>query len=130
MSKINNFDEIWRQKTDEQLFEALAHKDDYDPESIESVRREIAGRNLDSQRITELETQTQKALEDEGTIAQIPLQWPLRILSFLLSFGIYQIIVGEYYRNKGYKRKYQEIWKWMAYGFVFWLEIFVLRKVL
>jgi len=130
MSKIPNFDEMWRQKTDEQLFDAIAHKNNYVPKSIESLRSEIARRNLDSQRITELESKARDSVENEETIAKIPLQWSLRILMFIFSFGILQLIVAEYYNAKGYKRKSQEIWKWMMYGLGFWFAIFVLRLVI
>ena len=99
-------------------------------QAIEAVEREIARRNLDSRRISELEVSAAKEKQDENVKAQMPLQLPFRILMLILAFGILQIMVGEYYRNRGYARRSREVWRWMLYGLLFWLAILLLEVLL
>jgi len=130
MGRPSGFDDAWAGKPDEQLFHALAHRDEYEPQAIEAVEREIARRNLDSRRISELEVSAAKEKQDQNVKAQMPLQWPFRILMLILAFGILQIMVGEYYRNRGYARRSREVWRWMLYGLLFWLAILLLEVLL
>jgi len=129
MSEPSQYDEIWAAKTDEELFQALAHAGDYAPAAIEAVQREIARRHLDVQQISELESAAAKTKAEETAKAELPLRWPMRILMFLLSFGIAQIILMEYYGSRGYTRRSREVWRWMAYGLLFWLALAVLIRV-
>ena len=130
MSNHSQYDKIWAEKADEQLFHALAHMDHYEPEAIEAIKREIARRHLDKQPVSELEATAAKTKAEETAKAELPLQWPMRILMLLLAFGIAQIIVGEYYRNRGYTRRCREVWRWMVYGLLFWFAIVILRVLL
>lgn len=127
MSNHFHFDKIWAEKADEQLFHVLAHRDEYEPATIEAVQREIARRNLDTKRVSELEATAAKTKGEEAAKAELHLQWPMRILMLLLSFGIPQIILGEYYRNTGYTRRSREVWRWMGFGLLFWFAIVILR---
>lgn len=94
MGDASSFDEIWAEKTDEQLFDALAHRDQYKQEAIEAIQRQIAKRNLDSQRITEFEAEIANRKEVDSFRAQMPLQWPLRILMLFLSLEFSRLYLG------------------------------------
>ena len=41
MGDASSFDKIWAEKADEELFDALAHRDQYKLEAIEAVQRQI-----------------------------------------------------------------------------------------
>ena len=123
----NNFEELWSKKSNEELFYALKHSDDYEQTSIEVIQNEIKKRNLDTEQTLELEASANNLKQTENLKAEQPLQWPLRILMLVLSFGILQLILGEYYRNRGYTRKYREVWRWMLYGILFWLAVSILK---
>ena len=127
MSSGLHIDKLWAEKPDEDLFHALAHQDEYRPEAIEAVQREIARRNLDVQRTSELEATADIAKLEEAEKAELSLQWPLRILMLLFPLGIPQIILGEYYKHNGYTRKSREVWRWMAYGLLFGFVLIVIR---
>ncbi len=126
MSEGSRFDKLWGTKPDEDLVDALAHRDEYEPEAIEAAQRELARRQLDAGRISELGATAARTKVEEGEKAASPLRWRWRILMLLLSFGIPQIILGEYYRNNGYTRRLREVWIWMAYGLLFWLMVSLL----
>ena len=123
------FDKIWADKPDEELFQAVAHRDEYETRAIEAIEREIAKRNLNSSQIEDLRLTASKGKEDENAKAQMPLQWPFRILILIapFPFGMGALFIGGYYGSRGYTRRYREVWKWVAYGFIFWLAIFLLR---
>ncbi|MGA2966543.1 MAG: hypothetical protein ABSD64_10040 [Terriglobales bacterium] len=125
----DTFDKIWADKSDEELFHALAHRDEYEKLAIEELEREIAKRNLDNRQIEDLELVASKEKDDDNAKAHIPLQWPFRILLLIAPFplGFSGLFIGAYYGSRGYARRYREVWKWMAFGFIFWLTIFLLR---
>ena len=127
MSTESHIDKLWAEKPDEDLFHALAHRDEYKPEAIEAVQREIARRNLDVQQISELEAIADVTKSEEAEKAEQSLQWPLRILMLLFPLGIPQIILGEHYKHNGYTRKSREVWRWMAYGLLLGFVLIVIR---
>lgn len=118
------------QKTDEELYDILSHRKDYTPETIEVVEQELSKRNLKPPRISQLKAITKAKKRKEEMIARKPLQWPLRIILFLFPLGIPQFIAAEYFRNKGAERKYRECWRWMIYGVIFYVAIFVIRLII
>jgi len=129
MSDVSYFENTWGKMPDEKLFEVLAHRDGYRPELVEFIEREVARRNLDAQRISELENAATREKIEASEKSELPLQWPLRILMMLASFGIPQIALWAYYNHSGYIRRSREVWKWMTYGLVLWIGIIILLEV-
>jgi hypothetical protein len=121
MSVPYDFEKTLTEKTDEELSDMLAHEVDYLPEALVAVRLESQRRNLSPAQIAQLDMQSQAILAQEGQAARQPLSWAVKLIMFLLSFGIIQAVVAESYRNKGYSRKHDECWTWMWYGVGFWI---------
>ena len=126
MSGDPEFGERLAEKTDRELFDILAHEADYMPGVVERVRREIAERNLSDAASHQFRAEAEESAGEREARAEMPLQWPMRILMFVFSFGLWQLIAGEYYRNRGYARRCRECWIWMGYGLIFWFFMFIL----
>ena len=117
-------------RSNEDLYEVITHEDNYVPEALQAARNEITARKLSPEIIANLEAKMHQKTEENKTLSNPPLQWSLRIIMFLLSFGAIQAVVGEYYRNKGCERKYRECWLWMKYGLIFWVSLTVIHFIL
>jgi len=110
MSLPKNFPEQLAEKIDGDLYDMLAHPDDYLPEALAAAREELRKRNLPAERVAQLEAvaQTHKAAED--TKAGERLGWPMRILIFFLCAGFAGVLLAVYYDSKGFKRKASDCW--------------------
>ncbi len=102
--------------TDEDLYDMLAHQDDYLPEALTAAGEEFRKRNLPPERVARLEavTRTHQAAEDAK--AGERLGWPMRILIFFLCAGIAGALLAVYYDSKGFKRKASDCWITMGVG--------------
>ena len=125
----HDFEKTLTEKTDEQLYDMLAHADDYLPDALAAARSEIQRRNLDPNRVTQLEARAEAVHAQELHAADEPLQWPVRLVMSLLPLGVIQIVVAQSYRDRGYKRKQMECWEWMGYGVVFWFVFIFLTHL-
>ncbi len=99
--------------SDEELYDVLAHPESYVPEALEAARDVLRSRNLIPATAAALEAASseRKVAENASAVvrAALPLQWWLRVLMFLLSFGLPQLILAEVYlRPRGYERKAKE----------------------
>lgn len=130
MQLPTDFEKKLTLKTDEQLYDMLAHEEDYLPEALAAARAELQRRELDPARVTQLGRQTEAKLDEESRIANEPLSWPVRILMALLAFGIPQFVAAKAYEVSGYQRKHRECWAWMRYGMGFWLCFWIFSHVL
>jgi hypothetical protein len=121
----HDFTKRLTEATDEQLYDMLAHDADYLPEALAAARMEIQRRNIGPTLHPQLEARSEAISAQEVQAAQRPLSWPVKIIMFLLPFGLPQIlvaaVVAERYRNKGYTRRYKECWTWACYGLGFWI---------
>lgn len=126
----HGFEKALTEKSDEELFDMLAHGADYLPEGLAVIRTEAQRRNLSAERVTELDTRSQAICAQEVQAAQERLSWPVRALMFFFPLGLIQIIIGEGYRNRGYARKHKECWTWMLYGAAFYIAVWALRFAL
>lgn len=121
----HGFEKTLTEKTDEQLYDMLAHEVDYMPEALEAARMEIQRRNLGPTLVAQLESGTQSNLAQELQAAQRPLSWFVKLMLVLFGFTLFQILVAslvaQAYRSKGYLRKYKECWTWTWYGLGFWV---------
>jgi hypothetical protein len=95
------------------------------PEALEFARIELAGRELSSERLRDLEGQMQerqKAREEMmRAIAAEPLNWEWRIAAFLC--GVYFAIpflifvpAWHKFREEGAEQKYKEMWVCVLIG--------------
>lgn len=117
------------QLSDEELLEIIQHSKDYVPECLKAADEELKKRNIPVEKIADIKQNISKLDDVAETKAIQPLSWILRILLFLFSFGIIQILVASYYENRGYKRKGLECWKWMFYGLIFYVVVFIIRQI-
>lgn len=97
-------------KTDGELYDMLAHQDDYLPEALEAAKDELAKRNLAPERVAQLEATVQSQKVAEETKAQERLGWPMRIFIFIFCAGLFGALLAVYYDSKGYKKKASDCW--------------------
>ena len=105
--------DFWEQlplKTDAELYDMLAHQEDYLVEAVAAAKDELSKRNLAPGRIAQLESgvQSQKAASESK--AQERLGWPIRIVIFIFCAGLLGALLAVYYDNKGYKQKSLDCW--------------------
>jgi hypothetical protein len=121
MSLPQDFGEQLPLKTDAELYDMLAHQEDYLPEALVATKDELSKRNLAPERIAQIEAivQFQKAAAE--TKAQERLGWPMCIFLFIFFAGIFGAVLAVYYDNKGYKRKASECWITLGVSLAFHL---------
>jgi hypothetical protein len=131
MKLPSNFRESLAEKPDGDLYEMLAHADNYLPEALEVAREELECRNLPPQKVAgEVQSVLESSLADEASKNAEPLGWPLRI-SILILGGIVGLPAAMYYFIKGgYKRKLRESLLWILYAVLFWLGVGILIGIL
>jgi hypothetical protein len=126
--------EFWkkfRETTDEQLFDMLAHSDDYVPEALEAVRVELRKRGLAPEKVTQLEATTKQKHTDEQQRAEESLSWILKvfIVLFCVTLLIAAVILAllpSYYSARGYTKKAKQCWTWYGWGLGIWLTLYVI----
>ncbi len=104
------FSEQLALKPDAELFDMLAHQQDYLPEAVLAAKVELGRRNLAPTRITQLEAGIQSKMAEAEAKAQERLGWPLRILIFCLFAGMAGAVLAVYFEHKGYKGKASDCW--------------------
>ena len=106
-------------KTDAELYDILAHQEDYLPEALAAARDELSKRNLAPDRVAQLEAavQSEKAVAD--TKAEERLGWPMRIFIFIFCAGLLGAVLAIYYDRKGFKRKASDCWITLGVSIVF-----------
>jgi phosphotransferase system glucose/maltose/N-acetylglucosamine-specific IIC component len=121
----NDFGEQLSLKTDAELYDMIAHRDDYLSESIAAAKDELSKRNLTPERAEQIEFTAQSKKAAEESKAQERLGWPMRIFIFLFCAGLVGALLAVYYDSKGYKRKAADCWLAMGVSIVFYLAIAV-----
>jgi hypothetical protein len=112
------------EKTDADLYEMLAHHDDYLPEAIDAAKEELGRRNLPPDRVAQLQAAVEAQKSQEEKKAEIGLPWYVKVLIFI---GLFPIIwFAIYYEYRGYKKKARQCWVWLGYSFIFWFIVGVL----
>jgi hypothetical protein len=97
-------------KSDTEVYDILAHAEDYLPEALEAAKAELSKRNLPAERVAELEAAVQSERATEGAKADERLGWPMRILIFFLCAGVPGALLAVYYANNGYRAKAKDCW--------------------
>lgn len=129
MTEERNFEEKMSKLSDEELYDVLAHENDYVPEAFDVAKKEFQNRNLSPEKLAELESVAEAKKYEEEEKADKPLPWLIRILMFLFPLGIAQILLSEYYRNIRYKRRSRECWTWMGYGIIFYVVLIIVNSL-
>jgi hypothetical protein len=75
-----DFYERLPERSDEDLYEMLAHTEDYLPEALKAACEELRHRNLTPEKAARLEVATQAAATEDQRKADEPLGWLMRIL--------------------------------------------------
>ncbi len=127
MSLPREYSKHLPERTDEQLYDVLAHSDDYLPEALEAVKEELRKRNVPRETAAQLEATIQQKLTGEQQKADESLSWVLKVVMFLLcasSVGILGLVLlPSYYKSRGYTRKARQCWTWFGWGLVIWLGL-------
>lgn len=108
--------------SDEELLSVIMYKDDYNVPTVICAKKIILERNSIKDNF-EVFIGLLKKKEMLQTRKNIPLSLPLRVLMFILPFGIPQMFLSEYFKNRGFTKKADECWTWMIYGFLFYLVL-------
>jgi len=105
--------DFWEQlplKTDAELYDMLAHQEDYVPEALLAAKNELSKRNLSPETVVQLKTGSESQKAADEAKAQERLGWPIRIVIFIFCAGLLAILLAVYYDNKGYKKKASDCW--------------------
>ena len=105
--------DFWEQlplKSDAELYDVLAHQEDYLPETVAATREEMLRRKLAPERVVQLEAAVQSQSAEAEAKAQERMGWPMRVLVFLFCAGIAGVLLAVYYSNQGYKKKASDCW--------------------
>jgi hypothetical protein len=124
-----NFQQQLAEKSDADLYDMLAHPDDYLPEAIDAARKEIEKRNLPAERTAQLQSAsaTQKSREDEQAARGLPLYVKLLLFCGLFPFLYF---FAAYNESRGLKERSRQCWAWAGYGLVFWVIAGFLLRLL
>jgi hypothetical protein len=108
-------------KSNADLYDILAHQEDYLPEALAAAKDELSKRKLAPERVAKLQAgvETQKAAVDAK--AQERLVWPMRIFIFFFCAGLFGPVLAAYYDSKGYKRKATDCWVTLGVSLAFHL---------
>jgi hypothetical protein len=102
------------EKTDGQLYEVLAHAEDYLPEALEAARTEVHRRHLAPERGAQLQALARATVAEEAQRAEAPLGWIFRILFLLAPF--LAVFCAASYLSRGYHAREDQCWRWVGYG--------------
>jgi hypothetical protein len=112
------------ERTDADLYDMLAHRDDYLPEALDAAREEIGRRNLSPDKVVQLQAAVEAQKSQEDKKAELGLPWYVKALIFI---GLFPIIwFAIYYEYRGYKKKARQCWAWAGYSFIFWFVVGIL----
>ena len=101
-------------KTDGQLYEVLAHAEDYVPEAIAAAHAEVQRRHLTPERGAQLEALAQAGKAEETRMAGEPLRWISRILLLLMPGMV--VFFAAFYLSRGYHAREDQCWLWAVGG--------------
>lgn len=119
-----DFQKQLAEKPDADLYDMLAHHDDYLPEALDAARVEMGRRNLPPERVAQLQAAVEAQKSQEDKKAELGLPWYVKALIFI---GLFPIIwFAIYYEYRGYKKKARQCWVWAGFSFIFWFVIGIL----
>jgi len=121
----NPFSNQMSDLTDAELLRVLDIRDDYQPEAIAAAEAELQSRNLAPEQIAKV--QNELALLQRQ---QESLPMHLKVVYFLLPFGIITWHYANKFKKEGYDKKYQSSWLMMKFGAAFYLGLFAFFKAL
>ena len=127
MTLPNDFWEQLPLKTDAELYDMLAHPEDYLPDALAAAKEELGKRNLTVDRVSQLEAGVQSQTAADDAKAQERLGWPMRIFLFIFCAGLLGAVMAVYYDSKGYKRKASDCWITLGISVAVHAVFFLLR---
>jgi hypothetical protein len=116
MNATIDFRQSLAARSDEQLYNMLAHAGDYVPEAISLAQDELTRRCLSPERQQQLQEISDAAREQEKQKENAPLGLGMRILIMIMGL-IFGTVLSLYYDYKGFQRKAQETWSWIFWGY-------------
>lgn len=122
-----DFQKQLAERTDADLYDMLAHRDDYLPEALDAARVEIGRRNLPQEKVAQLQATVEEQKSQEHKKAELELPWYVKALIFV---GLFPVIwFAIYYEYQGYKKKARQCWAWAGFGLIFWFVVGVLAAL-
>jgi hypothetical protein len=123
-----NFRERLAETTDANLYDILAHPEDYIPEALDATREEIQRRNLSADKIAQLRSDSEAQKSNEDKLAEQGLPWYVKALLFCGLFPFFYLF-AVYNESKGFKKRARQCWSWAGYGLIFWFVAGVLLEL-
>jgi hypothetical protein len=118
-------------RTNEELFDILAHPENYLPAAIEAANEEISRRGIEPEKrragAAEILSQEEAAKSDKLK-QSLPL-WA-RILTVIFCPLLLAVILWGSYRSNGFKRKAREIWMFYFIGVGWRAVVFIIILLL
>ena len=119
------------EETDELVRIAYVQRDNYVPEAVAIAKEELARRGIASGQDEQVAVSVQ-AIEKEDAvrrdIANQPLGIGYKIVCFIFA-DIVAIVIAVLHYQSGKRRAAREAWKWIGFGWIFRLAIFLLIMV-
>ena len=108
-------------RTNEELFDILAHPEDYLPAAVEAANEEISRRGVDVEvegkaHADEMLSNEEAARIEKLKQSDVPLPTWVRILTVIFCPLVVAVMLWFVYRNTGFKRKAREIWMFYFIG--------------
>lgn len=121
MALPRDFDKTLAALSDQELYEMVAHGSYYTPEAFEAGCHELARRNLDPTAVATYQEAVAATEAEASDKAQRPLPLILKMINFILPFGLLQMVIADVYGNGGQLRRQRECWSWMWRGLAFYV---------
>ncbi len=131
----NPFEDAMSRRSDEELVGIVgAHRGDYRPEAITAAEAELALRNLP---VAFVESVTQEIRHERDELDErkdIPLGMQHKVMFLLLPVFVLgwlpsYAMARWSYMDKGYIRKYEDAKRWMMFGVLGYVGLFVLMAL-
>lgn len=106
----------------------LANRPDYEPEAIDAAVGELRRRGMPEAVFTHLEAEATAKAAVNRERAEVPLEWPLRIIIALVI--LHAPILARSFKKDGYDRKAREVYEYLFYGIGCWAGIALLLHLL
>lgn len=126
-----DFDGLMSKKTNDELTKILLSPEgDYQPEAVESARRELAKRNVPEEQMNMTKERVEKKMAIDKEKAEQPLDAAFKVLAFLFSgtvlSTVFFILYSRILESKGYSKKAGQLMFWSLSGMVFYFVMVAL----
>jgi hypothetical protein len=125
----NPFTERMARCSDSELIGIVGtYRSDYQPEAIEAAEFELQRRDIPIEVVELVDQKIGSEHHEKVKKANLPIDIPLRGLSFLFP-GFIPILIAGMLKAQGYDRKFQDARRWTFYGIFFYVTLAILLSL-